>query len=255
MKNSKDPIFDQVPGLGYQELDINNARAPFDKVEVRQAIAYALDRDALANSVLFGSVTPGQGPIAPSSWAYDPVVNIYKRDVQKAKDLLAKAGLTPPVKFDCNITNAPVNITIGQAIKEQLAEAGFDMNIQLLDFPTALAKNTAKDYTCWQVGWSGRPDPDGNTYSFLYSTGPSNNESYKNPQVDKLLDQARASYDQAQRKQLYTEALKIVVSEVNYPYLWWGTDIKLYAPKVNGFVHVPDGMIRTKEMWMAKSTQ
>jgi len=45
------------------------------------------------------------------------------------------------------------------------------------------------------------------------------------------------------------------VSEVNYPYLWWPTDIKLYSPKVNGFLHVPDGMIRTKEMWMAKGSQ
>src|SRR5207237_8710351 len=136
-------------------------KPPFDKVEVRQALNYAMDRDSLAKNVLFGTVTPGQGPIPPSSWAYDASINSYKRDIAKAKDLLAKAGQTAPVNFPCLLVNSPDQQLIGQALKEQLAEAGFNMDLQLLDFPTALAKQTAKDYTCFLIGWSGRPDPDG----------------------------------------------------------------------------------------------
>ncbi len=255
LRNQKELTYDETAGLGYQAIDLNNARAPFDKVEVRQAVAYAVDREALATSVLFGSVTPGQGPIAPGSWAYDASINIYKRDVNKAKDLLKQAGLTPPVKFPCMIVNSPESKTIGEAFKEQLADAGFDMEIQLLEFATALDKSTKKDYSCFQIGWSGRPDPDGNTYSFLFSEGPNNTESYKNPKVDELLDKARATYDQAQRKALYTELIKLAVNDVARVYLWWGKDIKVYSPKVNGYLHVPDGMIRTKEMWLAKTSQ
>jgi peptide/nickel transport system substrate-binding protein len=252
MRASKDPILDEVTGLGWQGLYTNDGVAPFDKVEVRQALNYALDRDSLAKNVLFGTVTPGQGPIPPSSWAYDASINIYKRDVAKAKDLLAKAGLTPPVKFPCIIVNTPDSQVIGQALKEQLAEAGFEMDIQLLDFATALAKSNAKDYTCFQIGWSGRPDPDGNVYSFLYTNAPSNSSNYSNKQVDALLDQTRTTYDQAQRKALYTQLLTTANNEGALAFLYWGSDFKLWSAKVNGFVHVPDMMIRTKEMWLAK---
>jgi peptide/nickel transport system substrate-binding protein len=255
LRGGKDFVFDEVSGLGYQALNVNHARAPFDKTEVRQAVAYAVDRESLATNVLFGAVTPGQSPIAQGSWAYDASVNLYKRDVNKAKELLQKAGLTPPVKFSCMIVNSPESKLIGEALKEQLAEAGFDMQIDLLEFGAALAKSTAKDFTCFQIGWSGRPDPDGNTFSFLVSTGPNNTISYKNPKVDELLEKSRTTYDTAQRKAIYTELIKLANTDVAYVYLWWGKDIKVYSPKVNGYVHVPDGMIRTKEMWMAKGTQ
>lgn len=255
LKGSKDPIMDEVAGLGWQALEINNAKPPFDKVEVRQAINYAVDRDSIVKDVLFGIATAGQGPIPPSSWAYDASVNTYKRDVNKAKELLTKAGLTPPVKFDCMIVNTPDALLLGQAIKEELAQGGFDMNIVQLDFPTALAKQNAKDYTCFQIGWSGRPDPDANYYQFIYSKGSNNVYNYGNPKVDDLLDKARASYDQAQRKQFYTDSIKVVNDEGGIgAYLYWPLEIKVWSPKVNGFVHVPDGMMRTKEMWLAKST-
>ncbi|MBI5877996.1 MAG: peptide ABC transporter substrate-binding protein [Chloroflexi bacterium] len=252
MRGSKDPLLDQVTGLGYQALNTNDAKAPFDKVEARQALNYALDRDAIANNVLFGTVTAGQGPIPPSSWAYDASVNIYKRDVAKSKELLQKAGLTLPVKFPCMIVNSPEAQLLGQALKEQLAEGGFDMDIQLLDFPTALAKQTAKDYVCFQIGWSGRPDPDGNVYSFLYTNAPSNSYNYSNKTVDDLLDKTRTTYDQAQRKGFYAEALKTANQDGAVAYLYWPSDFKAWGAKVNGYLHVPDGMIRTKEMWLAK---
>jgi peptide/nickel transport system substrate-binding protein len=253
LKGSKDPIMDEVAGLGWQALELNNAKAPFDKVEARQALNYALDRDSIVKDVLFGTATAGQGPIAPSSWAYDPSVNIYKRDVSKAKDLLTKAGLTAPVKFDCIIVNTPDALLLGQALKEELAQGGFDMNIVPLDFPTALSKQNAKDYTCFQIGWSGRPDPDANFYQFMYSKGSNNVYNYANPKVDDALDKARTTYEQAQRKDLYTQAIKQVNDDGGIgAYLYWPTEIKVWSAKVNGFLHVPDGMIRTKEMWLSK---
>jgi peptide/nickel transport system substrate-binding protein len=255
LKAGKDPIYDQVPGLGYQGIEINTANAPFNKLEARQAVAYAVDAAAITKNILFDTATPGEGPIPPASWAYDASVNIYKRDPAKAKDLLTKAGFTLPVKFPAMVTNDPQNLLIGQALKEQLAEGGFDMDIQQLDFPTALAKETAKDYTFWQVGWSGRADPDGNTYNFIYSTGGNNTNNWKNAKADELLDQTRIVSDQAKRKDLYTQIITIVNNEVQRVYLWWPADRKTYSTKVMNFVHSADGMVRTKEMWLAKGTQ
>ncbi len=255
LRTQKEVVFDEVPGLGYQGFSISNKKPPFDKVEVRQAFSYAVDREAIAKSVLFNTVTAGQGPIAPGSWAYDASVNIFKRDVAKAKELLAKAGLKAPVKISCMVTATPESQLIAQAMKEQVEEAGFEMELQSLEFGTALAKYNAKDFLCWQVGWSGRPDPDGNTYGFLHSKGGLNRDEYANAKVDELMDKARAVYDQAERKKIYTDALKIAVEEVAIVYLWWPQDQKTWSPKLNGYVHVPDGMLRTKSIWLAKASQ
>ena len=252
LRTGKDPVYDQVPALGYTAIELNLAKPPFDKVEARQAVAYAVDSAAITKNIFFDTASPGQGPITPSSWAYDANTNVFKRDVAKAKDLLTKAGLTPPVKFPAMISNDPQNLLIAQALKDQLAEAGFDMDIQPLDFPTALSKETAKDFTFFPVGWSGRADPDGNTYNFIYTTGGNNVNNYKNADVDALLDKVRTVNDQAQRKDLYTQIIKQANTDLPRVYLWWPLDRKAWSPKVNGFVHSPDGMIRTKEMWLSK---
>jgi len=256
LKAGKDPIYDQVPGLGYNAIELNTANAPFNKVEARQALAYSVDPAAIAKAIFFDTVTPGQGPIPPSSWAYDASINIYKRDPAKSKDLLTKAGFTLPVKFPAMTAgNDPQTLLIAQAVKEQLAEGGFDMDIQPLDFATSLAKEVAKDFTFYQVGWSGRADPDGNTYNFMYSTGGNNVNNYKNPQLDALLDKVRTVNDQAQRKDLYTQLITIANNDLPRVYLWWPADRKALSAKVMNFVHSPDGMIRTKEMWLAKTAQ
>jgi peptide/nickel transport system substrate-binding protein len=253
LRQGKDPVYDQVPALGYQAIELNTANPPFDKVEARQALAYAVDPAAITKNILFDTAQPGEGPIPPSSWAYDASVNIYKRDPAKAKDLLTKAGFKLPVQFPANTAgNDPQTLLIAQAIKDQLAEGGFDMQIQTLDFATSLAKETAKDFTFYQVGWSGRADPDGNMYNFLFSTGGNNVNNYKNPKIDQMLDQARALSDQAQRKTLYTQIIVTANNDLPRVYLWWPLDRKAWSPKVNGFVHSPDGMIRTKEMWLSK---
>jgi len=84
---------------------------------------------------------------------------------------LQKAGLTLPGQVLVLLTNSPEAIQIAQAYKEQLAEGGLDMDIELMEFGTALAKYNSFEHTCFQVGWSGRADPDGNTYGFLHSKG------------------------------------------------------------------------------------
>jgi peptide/nickel transport system substrate-binding protein len=255
LRAQKEVTFDEVAGLGYQGLSINNKKPPFDKLEVRQALSYAIDRDAVAKSVFFGAVTPGAGPIAPGSWAYDESINqIFKRDTAKSKELLTKAGMTPPVKFSCYVTNTPEGIRVAQAY-EMLAEGGLDMQLELLDFPTALAKYNAFEHTCFQVGWSGRPDPDGNIYGFLHTKGGLNRDQYSNPKVDEMLDKARTVYDQAERKKIYTDALKMAVTDVAIVYLYWPLDQKTFTPRLNAFVHVPDGMMRFKSTWLAKGSQ
>jgi peptide/nickel transport system substrate-binding protein len=100
------------------------------------------------------------------------------------------------------------------------------------------------------LGWSGRPDPDGNIYAYYSSKGSQNFSAYANPQMDALLDQARATSDQRERAQLYAAAEKLGAEDGRMFFLRFPMDQKLMTTKVHGFVHVADGMIRPATMWV-----
>jgi peptide/nickel transport system substrate-binding protein len=234
------------PGLNFQGLWLNTTKAPLNNKKLRQAISYAIDRDALVK-VVFGEVAvPSYSPFAPGTPANDTSLTI-KRDLEKAKTLVTESGVAKPT-FSVKIAPSPVGQQIAQVIQNMLGEAGITMNIEQEEFGQILDKLGKKSYDAAQVGWSGRPDPDGNIYAFLY-TGTSNNYAgFTNPQVDKMLDDARVPSDMAKRKAIYNEVMKIAADEVPYVYLWHPMEIKALGPTVQGFVPVADGMIRTQNL-------
>ncbi|TMC78975.1 MAG: hypothetical protein E6J15_01475 [Chloroflexi bacterium] len=112
-------------------------------------------------------------------------------------------------------------------------------------------KHTFKDMTF--VGWSGRVDPDGNTYDHVYSKRPFNDSSYSNAQVDKLLDDSRATFDEAKRKDALRKAEQIfVVDDPARVWLGFGAAQLLTSRKVQAPPVYPDQIIRFQLMSMAK---
>jgi peptide/nickel transport system substrate-binding protein len=118
------------------------------------------------------------------------------------------------------------------------------MDIELLEFATLLDRTLKQEFDASSLQWSGRPDPDGNIYNYFYSTGSGNRSQYKNPELDKLLDQTRAVSDQAERKRLYGEVNKILTEDDPMIFIQHRPEVKVMSPKLKGFVHVPDGMMR-----------
>ncbi len=245
MKTSQDPVLSEVPALAFEYLDMQHSRPPFDKKENRLALMWALDREPIIRSVFFGSGTPGYGPIPPSSWAYQKGWQPFTRDLAKAKEL-APSGF----EFTGMVTNTPVQKQVAEVYKQQLAEAGITMNIELLEFGTLLSRVNAKDFQAYVLQWSGRPDPDGNIFNYYSSKGSQNRADYKNPQLDDLLDQARAVSDQPQRAKLYNQAEQLGASDGRMFILRFPMEQKAMSARGQGFVHVADGMIRTREMWL-----
>ncbi|HYG60641.1 MAG TPA: ABC transporter substrate-binding protein [Symbiobacteriaceae bacterium] len=232
------------PSLQYQGLWINTTKAPLNNKLVRQAVNAAIDREALVK-VVFGEVAvPANSPFAPGTPANEGGA-IPKQDLALAKKLLADAGMPNGFSTTLKIAPSPVNQQIGQVLQSMLAEAGIKVEIQQEEFGQLLEKFGNANYDMGQLGWSGRPDPDGNIYNF-FKTGTSNNYSkFSNATVDKLLDDARLPTDMAQRKVIYGDILKIVRDESPYLFLWHPLDVKGLGPSVKGFVPYPDGMIRT----------
>lgn len=107
-----------------------------------------------------------------------------------------------------------------------------------------LAQQRKGEFEASLVGWSGRADPDGNLHLLLHSTAPTNDGKYSNPAVDKALDEARATTDQAARKGFYDQVAGVLAQDRPIVYLFHNPWIFGLAAKLDGFVPYPDGVIR-----------
>ncbi len=214
LQQLSDVTVNQVPGLGFQFVFLNTSKPPFDNPAVRRALSYAIDRNQLNQVVDFGLGTPLALPVPPSvPWAYMQNTPYAARDIDKAKQELASAGLSN-VSFSFQISNAsPQNQQIAELIKDQIKDAGFDMDIQLLEFATIVQKGNTGDYQALELGWSGSVDPDGNLYQLFYSGAGFNFAKYANPALDKLLDDGRTNLDQSKRAQAYMDAQNILLQD------------------------------------------
>jgi peptide/nickel transport system substrate-binding protein len=241
-----------VPSLAAFWYMLNSTKPPFDNQAARQALIYALDIDAIVKGVYLNIGVPANGPISPSSWAYDDTIKPVARDLAKAKALLAQAGMPDGYTFTHMIINTPFEIQQGEVVKAQLAEAGITANVQPVDGATQLSAGNNKTYQMTTYNWSGRPDPDGNTYQFFHTTpGVSLNWSgISNPQLDQLLEQTRQVADHAERKKLYSQAIGIMRDEASSAFIVHPIEPKAISPKMQGYIPNPDGMLRFKDVWL-----
>ena len=242
-----------VPSLASFAYQLNVRKPPFDRKPLRQALAYAIDTGAITRSVWLGLGVPSNGPIAPSSWAYDEAMKPIARDVAKAKALLSEGGMPDGYAFACTVNNVPANIQEAEAMKAQLTEVGIQLEITPADATTLQANGNAGRFDMIAYQWSGRPDPDGNTYQFFKTAqGPSLNwAGYSNAKVDELLDKSREASDRTERTRLHGELGRALQDDVPWLFVIHPTEQKAFSPKVRGYAPVPDGVIRLKDVWLA----
>ncbi|MBB3456424.1 peptide/nickel transport system substrate-binding protein [Rhizobium sp. BK313] len=210
---------------------------------LRQAFSLAIDRQAAMQIVFDGTAVAGNQPFSPQSPWYDKDIPVPARDVDKAKALIKAAGYER-VPVEIAVTNDPVTMQTMQIIQSMVAEAGFDVTLKPTEFATLLDAQTGGNYQFSRSDWSGRPDPDGVIQQFVTTGAGLNDSKYSNPQVDKLLLEARQSQDNAVRKQKYDAAEVIMNDELPIIYLGHQAWIWAYNKSVTGFVPSPDGMIR-----------
>ncbi|MDC1198813.1 ABC transporter substrate-binding protein [bacterium] len=240
---------EQAVSLGYQGITVNIANS--DRAQnplgqdsrVRRALSLALDRNVINQVVFEGAFAPGNQPFPPTSPWYDKRFPVPERDVEGAKALLKEAGLDS-IDIEVQVANNPVQMQLMQVVQAMATEAGINIEIVAKEFATLLKDQSAGAYQASQIGWSGRVDPDGNIHQFMTTGGGINDSKYSNPEVDKLLDQARTSTDLAARKASYDAAREILVNDLPIVYLYHVTWIWALDKKIEGFVAYPDGMIR-----------
>jgi peptide/nickel transport system substrate-binding protein len=235
--------------LGYQGLTLNigkdKAKGPLSQsAKVRQALDLAIDREAINQVVFNGEFMPGNQWVNPEHPYYQKAFPIQPRDVQKAKALLKEAGVTPPVHVDFMVPKGDETEAVAQVIQSMAAEAGFDMKIRVTEFATSLKQAEAGDYQAYLLAWSGRIDPDGNSYIFLHSNAPQNYSAWSNAEADKALDGARLVSDMAQRKAIYEKLAKLVMQDEPIIYIYHRRILIAHTNKLEGYKQMPDGLVR-----------
>jgi peptide/nickel transport system substrate-binding protein len=235
--------------LGYFGITINigndKSKGPLSQSEkVRQALGLSIDREAITQVVFNGEFVPGNQWVSPEHPYYQKAFPVQKRDLAKAKTLLKEAGVALPVSVDFMVTKGAENEAVAQVIQSMAAEAGIDLKIRLIEFATSFKQAQAGEFQAFLIGWSGRIDPDGNSYVFMHTKAPQNDGGYSNTEADKALEDARLITDPAQRKAIYEKLTKSVLNDVPLIYLYHRKLLIAHTTKLEGYNQMPDGLVR-----------
>jgi dipeptide transport system substrate-binding protein len=212
----KDPALKVInqPGLNIAYLAFNVQKPPFDKKEVRQALSMAIDKAAIIKDVYLGSGQAAKNLIPPTMWSYNDAVQDYPYDPEKAKAMLAEAGVKTPVDIDLWYmpVQRPYNPNakrIAEMMQSDLAKVGFNAKLVTYEWREYRKRLQNGEHMVGQLGWTGdNGDPD--NFFFLLGCaaarpGGQNLSKWCNKDFDDRLNKAKTLADQADRAKLYGE--------------------------------------------------
>jgi peptide/nickel transport system substrate-binding protein len=243
--------------LGFWNINFNVDHGPRSKTpmgqdpRIRHAFELALDREAITQVVYGGMYDPTAQAIPRSSPFYAKDVVPPPRDVARAKALLAEAGVKLPFQVSMMLSNSPDIQQVAEVMQSMVAEAGFDLKLQVVEFASSLDTADRGDFDLYYSGWSGRPDPDGNLWNFVHSGSPLNYSGYASADVDQWLEAARATTDIPARAALYAKVAMRTQRDLPVSYIYAPKNIVGMSAKLTGFSPVPDGLIRVQDLKMA----
>ena len=237
------------PGTVMQYMGFNLRDPILKDVRVRQAIAYAINREPLIHYLWRDYARPANSVLPPESWAYDGNTASYNYDPQRARQLLDAAGYPAHdgVRFHLTMkTSTEESSRLMAAIfQQQLREVGIALDIRSFESATFFADVTRGEFQVYSLRWiGGNQDPDIFDLVFNSDRFPprgANRGFYSNPRVDELIGQARRELDLGKRKLLYAEVQQILARDLPYVDLWYFDNVLVYSRRVHGIVMNPSG--------------
>ncbi len=228
----------QVPALAYHVFQLNANREPMDRLEVRQAIACAIDRQQVLDtaSLGYGEVT---GPLTiPAYQVSTEELFCYERDVERARELLAQAGFEGGFTLSTIAATAepPTALSEAQNIQAQLAEVGITLEIESLELSVYVDRWLAADFDTAVALNGGRPDPY-TMYTRYFTEGGNllNVSGYVDETLDSLMAQGRAESDPEQRLEIFTQFQQHLTEMAPWVWLYHDFEYTAQQPYVTGF--------------------
>jgi len=237
--------------FGYSRIYMNLTKPMFQDVHIRRAMNYAINRDEINQIIYFGKFVPGYSFFSTAGWANDPAIKV-PYSIDKAKEELKLAGKPDGFSFTYLSANDPQSMQLSQLYQSQFAKAGITMKIEALDSSAITKRTIAGDFEVAGGGWSGMIDPDQNSYAFAVTDAPFNRGKYSNPEVDKLLQQARELESNDERKKIYSQVSSILIEDAPFIFTGYQPVVDVWNEKVQGFEVYPDQLLRFYKTTISK---
>jgi peptide/nickel transport system substrate-binding protein len=229
-------------------LALNTKKAPFDNKAVRQAVYWAIDRDAIRAVAYFGAGETGIEEVPTGSPWYDGTTAV-QRDTAKAQDLLNGAGFGSGLTVEfLGLPQYPELLKTGEVVRDQLKDVGITVNIKPVDVSVWFNAFVQGDYQITSAYQERTIDPDNFYALVIRSGGLINTTGYSNPDVDSLIDEARTETDEATRKDLYAQIRQIVFDDSPILFAHYETINYLMQKSVTGSTINPTLELRMEDV-------
>jgi peptide/nickel transport system substrate-binding protein len=282
LKQTNDPRFDEqsvkhVDRAGsYTYIGWNQKRAIFSDKRVRQALSHLVDKRNVCDKLLLGLADPVESPIYPGRPEFNANLPTWPFDPAKAKALLAEAGWSDtdgdgildkevdgvrvPLRFEI-VSNSGNDDrrNLGLVVVDEFKRAGIDASFRAIDWSILLEKVKSFDYDAVVLGWtnSGTIPPD--LFQIFHSSqavpGGSNHISFKNAEVDGLLEAYRIEFDATKRKAMYDRVQEILYDEQPYTWVYAPKSLSAYDRRFRGVTWYPTGATQEPEWWVPVASQ
>ncbi|HJQ37943.1 MAG TPA: ABC transporter substrate-binding protein [Thermoanaerobaculia bacterium] len=250
-KNDKLQVV-KKPGSVWQYLAFNLKKPILSKIEVRRAIAHAIDRQRIVQDLLRGHGVVTDTMLAQGHWARAENLPTYAYDPNRAKQLLDQAGYKDPdgdgpqPRFELNFkTSVDVEANLrAQAIQQMLAQVGIKVNILSSEFGTFFEDIGKGNFDMYSLSRNGIQDPDFFYIIFHSKNFPPEGQNrgyFTNPKVDQLIMEGRSTFDRAKRKQIYGEIQRIVQDDLPYVSLYHQINVAVMDKTLQGYTMYPAG--------------
>ena len=240
LKRNRDLNVMQSEGTNYQYLAFNLADPVFKDLRVRQAFAYAIDREKIIKYLWRSQARPATGLLPPNNWAYEPNVKTYAYDPERARQLLKQAGYEH-LSFTYRTSQDDTGRLMAAILQAQLREIGVTMEIRSNEFATFFSDVVQGNFQMYSLRWvGGNNNPDFFNSVFHSEMTPPNGANrghYSNPRVDELIEMSRREPDLEKRKAAYQEIQRIVAEDLPYISLFYMDNVAVYNKRIDG-VHL-----------------
>jgi peptide/nickel transport system substrate-binding protein len=232
-------------GSDYAYVGLNLRDPILQNANVRRAIGYAIDREAIVKYLRRGFASVAVGILPPMSWAFEPHVFDFRHDPQHARDLLDQAGFPDPdgdgprPRLHLTLKTSTVEMYRVQAaaIQHDLARVGIAVEIRSSEFPTLFADVVRGNFQLYTLQFVGVTDPDMLRRVFHSRQAPPaglNRVFYADAEVDRLIEAAARAVDDEERRTLYVQAQRMIADDVPYISLWYKTNVAVFQPGLRG---------------------
>jgi peptide/nickel transport system substrate-binding protein len=227
----------EIPGIRTMFVGFNIERWPWNITEVRQALNYAIDKKAIIDKLFLGHAEIMTSVVHPAIWSYKPMP-VYPYDPEKAKQMLKAFNIPEGLKVELATSTGRylLDREVVEAVAAYLRQIGLNVEVKIYDWATYMKILSEGRFDLYFLGVAGGiyGDPDGCLWLLFRTKAGFNDMRYSNPEVDNLLDKARASLNIEERKMLYEQAQEIIWREAPWIFLYYQPVIVAFRPDLEG---------------------